>query len=808
MMRLKVFKYIFLFYSFGINAQNTISGFVTDKIYNSPIEGVQIINPINGNFLTITNNEGYYYYSTQFDSLELLLIHESYITTRKKISFKDNNDILINVGLYLKSIDLDEIELLDERNNIFQLEYLTDVYENSIFSGKKNELIISESKSGKSINNARQMYNQTVSLNIYQTDDAGLQLNIGGRGLDPRRTANFNLRQNNYDISADPLGYPESYYTPPFECLENIQLIRGAASLQYGTQFGGLINFLIKKPNPYKSIEVLQRNSIGSNSLFTNFTSLSGTTNKLGYYTFYNKKKGSGFRPNSDFDSDNLYAFFSYQLSDKIKISSELTYLQYLAQQPGGLTDLMFQSDMFQSNRERNWFQVNWLLYNFQGFYSFSEKSNFSFNFFALKASRYALGFRTNRVDQIDSFSERDLIKTRFNNFGFELKFLHEYNFLNIKNILLLGSKFYSGKNLTKQGPGSDGFGSNFQFQLDLYPDYESQSKYSNPNSNFAFFGEQIIYLNRKMSLTPGFRFEYINTASEGYYRNINVDGAGNVILNELISTESLKERSFLLYGLGYSFKFSNWSEFYSNFSKNYRAVTFADINIINPNFIINPNISDENGYTLDFGLRGNFNEFIFYDFSSFYLFYNDRIGFVQKAFLDGSVKNEKGNVGNALIYGQEYLLNFNLKKMFDLQVSNFNYFINYSLTNSEYIESEENGIVGNDVEFIPKSNLKTGLQLGFANFKTTLQYTFMSEQFTDATNSVESDLSGVIGQIPKYNVLDLSFSYIFNNITLELGINNLLDEYYFTNRATGYPGPGIIPSPNRNFYFLLEYKF
>ena len=808
MMRLKVFKYIFLFYSFGINAQNTISGFVTDKIYNSPIEGVQIINPINGNFLTITNNEGYYYYSTQFDSLELLLIHESYITTRKKISFKDNNDILINVGLYLKSIDLDEIELLDERNNIFQLEYLTDVYENSIFSGKKNELIISESKSGKSINNARQMYNQTVSLNIYQTDDAGLQLNIGGRGLDPRRTANFNLRQNNYDISADPLGYPESYYTPPFECLENIQLIRGAASLQYGTQFGGLINFLINKPNPYKSIEVLQRNSIGSNSLFTNFTSLSGTTNKLGYYTFYNKKKGSGFRPNSDFDSDNLYAFFSYQLSDKIKISSELTYLQYLAQQPGGLTDLMFESDMFQSNRERNWFQVNWLLYNFQGLYSFSEKSNFSFNFFALKASRYALGFRTNRVDQIDSFSERDLIKTRFNNFGFELKFLHEYNFLNIKNILLLGSKFYSGKNLTKQGPGSDGFGSNFQFQLDLYPDYESQSKYSNPNSNFAFFGEQIIYLNRKMSLTPGFRFEYIKTASEGYYRNINVDGAGNVILNELISTESLKERSFLLYGLGYSFKFSNWSEFYSNFSKNYRAVTFADINIINPNFIINPNINDENGHTLDFGLRGNFNEFIFYDFSSFYLFYNDRIGFIQKAFLDGSVKNEKGNVGNALIYGQEYLLNFNLKKMFDLQVSNFNYFINYSLTNSEYIESEENGIVGNDVEFIPKSNLKTGLQLGFANFKTTLQYTFMSEQFTDATNSVESDLSGVIGQIPKYNVLDLSFSYIFNNITLELGINNLLDEYYFTNRATGYPGPGIIPSPNRNFYFLLEYKF
>jgi Fe(3+) dicitrate transport protein len=42
------------------------------------------------------------------------------------------------------------------------------------------------------------------------------------------------------------LGYPESYYATPTEALEEIQVIRGAASLQYGTQFGGLVNFKIK----------------------------------------------------------------------------------------------------------------------------------------------------------------------------------------------------------------------------------------------------------------------------------------------------------------------------------------------------------------------------------------------------------------------------------------------------------------------------------------------------------------------------------------------------------------------------------
>jgi hypothetical protein len=38
---------------------------------------------------------------------------------------------------------------------------------------------------------------------------------------------------------------------------------------------------------------------------------------------------------------------------------------------------------------------------------------------------------------------------------------------------------------------------------------------------------------------------------------------------------------------------------------KNYRSVTFADISIFNPAFIIDPNIKDEDGITADIGIRG-----------------------------------------------------------------------------------------------------------------------------------------------------------------------------------------------------------
>ena len=47
-----------------------------------------------------------------------------------------------------------------------------------------------------------------------------------------------------------------------------------------------------------------------------------------------------------------------------------------------------------------------------------------------------------------------------------------------------------------------------------------------------------------------------------------------------------------------------------------------------------------------------------------------------------------------------------------------------------------------------------------------------------------------------------------YKKFKLEAGINNALDTKYFTRRATGYPGPGIIPSINRNFYTTLQIRF
>ena len=469
----------------------------------------------------------------------------------------------------------------------------------------------------------------------------------------------------------------------------------------------------------------------------------------------------------------------------------------------------MFNSDPYQSNRSRNWFEIEWFLYNLKFKKEFSKKTNFTFSFFGLEAKRNSLGFRTNRVSQIDSGEERDLIKGDFSNFGFESRLLTKYNLLKNKSYFLIGIKYYKSNSSSTQGPGSSDSDPNFNFQNSFYPNYTNQSNYIYPNQNIALFGENIFYLNDKISITPGFRYENIITKSDGFYRKINLDGAGNVIFNERFDEINEKKRNFVLLGLGFSYKLNRNVEMYSNISENYRSVTFADISTINPAYAVNPEIDDEKGYTFDLGFRGNFKRKVSYDANIFLLLYEDRIGFIQKVFADGNVKSERGNVGNARIYGIETLFDFDLHEIiFKNNDIDLNYFINYSFIESEYLESDEVGVEGNSVEFVPAHNLKTGLKFGFKNLSFNFQYSFISKQFTDSSNAKDGNLSGVIGEIPAYSLGDISASYKLKNISFEAGINNLFDEKYFTRRATGYPGPGIIPSAPRNLYFTLEIKF
>src|SRR6056297_3841432 len=316
MMTLKDFSLFLVCFLFALPAygQYRISGTVTDRETGSPIEGVDIYDNNAGKSFQTDENDDFTInvlpqgtYNRYFFMLGYEVATRSYDVTIA--------DVESTVQMEPLNREMSEVAIIAQRSEIFLLNRLREVEGTSIYAGKKNEVVsIEQMTVNTASNNARQIYGQVAGLNIFESNDAGLQLNIGGRGLDPNRSSNFNIRQNGYDISADVLGYPESYYTPPAEALQEIQIIRGAASLQYGTQFGGLVNFKMKKPATDKKVEWVSRQTLGSFDLRTSFNSLSGTAGKVSYYTYLNYKEGSGFRPNSSFNSRNYFAHVGYQL--------------------------------------------------------------------------------------------------------------------------------------------------------------------------------------------------------------------------------------------------------------------------------------------------------------------------------------------------------------------------------------------------------------------------------------------------------------------------------------------------------------
>ncbi|GAA4385033.1 TonB-dependent receptor [Hymenobacter koreensis] len=689
---------------------------------------------------------------------------------------------------------------------------LREVEGTAIFAAKKSEVIVPDNLvANLATNNARQVYARVAGLNIYENDQGGLQLSIGGRGLDPNRTANFNVRQNGYDISADALGYPESYYTPPIEAIKRIQLVRGAASLQYGTQFGGLLNFEMRGPEPDKTVSVVSRQTVGSFGFFNSFNSVGGTVKKLSYYAFAQYKRGDGWRPNSHFDSKTAYADVRYQFTENFKVGAQVTHMDYLAQQPGGLSDEQFARNPRQSNRARNWFEVDWNLFNASADWKLNPRSNINLTTFGLLASRKSLGHRPNRVDTNDSDDlGRDLITGDFRNFGVEARYLNRYQVASKYGVLLVGTRYYSGFNHSIQGFGPAGHSADFTFGEPGPLTTNSYSDYRFPNRNVAVFAENIFYLSEKLSVTPGVRYEYIRTRAEGEYGNVNRDLALNVVSFPITPEERENRRGFVLGGIGVSYKPQEQREFYGNISQNYRSITFSDMRIANPSAVIDPNLQDERGYSADLGLRGDQGQWLTYDVSLFALNYGNRIGEVQTYDANDRVLRRRGNIGRALILGVESYAEADVLRLVQPETGRWSVatFGNLALVRGRYTQSEEQGVKGNNVEFIPTVNLKTGLRAGYGPVKASFQYTYLSDQYTDATNAEVGGVSAVVGLIPAYQVMDASVSWERRWLKLEGSVNNLANAMYFTRRATGYPGPGILPSDGRSFFLTAAVKW
>lgn len=679
--------------------------------------------------------------------------------------------------------------------------HLSDTRDGIIYAGKKNEVIVVDSlDANRAINNTRQILGRIPGLNIVETENAGFTANgIGVRGLNPIQSIEMNTRQNGYNISGDIYGYNESYYLPPMEAVSRIEMVRGAASLQFGSQFGGLVNYVLREAPQNKPFEFITSQTIGSFGMYNSFNSIAGNRRKWSYMAYLQNRNMDGYRPNSQQWQLSGFGRIQYKASEKLSTGLEYSLLRNKIQMPGGLTDSLFQASPRISTRARNWLKSPWNVLSAYLHYHPSSNSTLSFNTTYLFSQR-ALVWRNEDVgpevpDVIDpltnAFAPREVGKQNMQSSASELRFAQNYALGQQVSTLAGGIRFsYAWFKRLGGGEGT----TNSDFDLSIQGDWGYDLDFT--NTNVAPFVENIFHLGKKLTLTPGFRFEYLNSSAKGYKEK---DG-------EKVLTDESRDRSFPLFGLGLGFQVSNNTNLYANFSQAYRPIEYSQLEPLGVSSKIDPNLQDAKGYNADFGYRGTVKNFLNFDLGGFYMAYNNRIGvLLQLDPVSGETYSLRTNIANSVHQGLESYVEFNLLKYLN-QASKYglSIFNSFAYVDARYTSGEFDG---KRVEAAAKTINRLGLIFSNPRFSATFQFNAVGDAFGDASNARSSE-DPIAGYIPAYQVLDFSANYKFKHYSIKAGCNNLSDESYFTRRTDEYPGPGIIPAAGRSFYLGLTAKF
>lgn len=230
--------------------------------------------------------------------------------------------------LPIRTLDSVIIKVLQNFSNA---SYMPDTEGVVIYSGKRsNSLDISYDMNGLSMNLGRTVLAKIPGLTMWEMDGAGTQLNIGSRGTDSHRSIEMNMRQNGYATNSDLFGYPENHYSVPLQAVKEIQLVRGSSALQFGPQFGGMMNYIIKDGDSTKPLTIESEQTAGSNNFFNSYNAVGGTKGKLNYYAFYDYRHGDGWRDNARFDYHAYYVNFGYQINRKMNIRFQFSRMDYV----------------------------------------------------------------------------------------------------------------------------------------------------------------------------------------------------------------------------------------------------------------------------------------------------------------------------------------------------------------------------------------------------------------------------------------------------------------------------------------------
>ena len=810
---MRILFVLLLLTSMSCFSQNSDSFHIVGTVYDSsdlsPINNVAVVLMQKNDTVEIefTDSNGIFIFDNLYrEDYKVFFSHFAYYKYLKRLSLTSSiNDL--NVFLESSSFNLNTVEIISS-------------------SKKKSRMVGSFSKLGsremKQISpiGTQEILSYLPGVNSFSDDGIGQsRISIGIRGINPRRSSRTLILEDGIPVQPALYVYSNMYYNPPVERIEEIELVKGGSSIEFGPHtMGGVINYKTKRPSD--SLNGKLAVTAGSYSYLSSILEIGGFGNEVFKPEFqFIYKKGDGFRQNNDFTQYNGTFKLLVNPNKKRRIyinlnaNNEVSNATYT-----GLTEYSFDSNYQFNPKNNDMFYVN--RYSASAIQQkiiskkWEENTKLYFNYFSRDWWReYDMfvseqDYLNNNIIEIDvqnTVGIDDLIRVGngLSNFGIlrdfavagiDQQYLYKHRINDtIFGSLKIGARFHFERFKDNAANGDS-------------PTARTGSYYRANNYEtyaYSFFIKEELNIGDFL-LVPGIRAELFEQEMVNLINNNRYDDA---IIFEVLP------------GIGFNYKI-NKLDFFGGIHKgmtppsNGTLLTLNFGNTAGTDFE-NLNLESETSINSEFGIRTNQKNFSF-EITGFNI----------------SIQNMIAAARGTQFTNLDRVSSKGLELFSNIYTSNYiswlpDFFIGYT-----YLETEiHDGILrfsalsdtiipdvsGNELPYAPNHNLIVGLSLNIkSKFSFMINHQYVSRSYSDYENIEYIHNRGDTGPIPSYWLLNSTISYNpSNKVSFSISGKNLLDRKYIGSRIHSNPrqrnassSSGIIPGLGRQIFANLTFKF
>lgn len=654
-------------------------------------------------------------------------------------------------------------------------------------------------------------------VNVVGENSFGLGLNIGLRGLDPRRTSRTLLMEDGVPLFLAPYGDPAAHFSTPLERVQRIEVVKGSGQILYGPQtIGGMINF-VTKPVPKNGFEGSVTASGGNNDFTGLHANVGYGGERGGIMLDASQKKGDGIRDNHEFDVQDYALKGQLNLTERQTLIAKVGYYEEDSNvSETGLGTREYAVDKFQAptgNNDR--FELERKSAQLTHLFQFDDTTKLTTNGYYSKIDRSSFrqinapGFSESATDDADiigqgevdfsgieeddpfqptgnsgiercplgvdnaNFANADQCGGRhrprsFRFYGFEPRLDFQHSLFGVQSDTVVGFRYHEESQRRQQYRDFDPRSQSLSFiktrvlpREDLKIDVRAMSYYA---QNTFYVGD--------WSFTPGLRLEDIHT-------NINILRADNDPQNAKINNKVTEA----LPGFGVTWNGLQNTTIFAGIHKGIAPPRPSrDLGNINDDPSLLPRTGPELSVNMELGLRTKYYKGVTFESTLFNTRVDDIVVQDNGRFFNGGESRQTGlELGARVDFGDVFTTSHNF-----YIVGSSTHLFTAKFTKDNLGEGINDG---NRLPYAPKQI--TSINFGYQHpigIDARIGADYVSKQFADGQNTRIEDLTGTEGTIPAYTLFNASANYkpTGSKATFFLSGYNLADREYLASRVDG----------------------